>query len=211
MWWQQLLTVVMGPNVICFHGGAPSPNSQVFSQTPFPHRLFPPLILIGITFTDTILIMTQQNAGGAGHVVTGYLEVNQNLRRFLTNDCILWVEEMGDVSALLSGSSNHFRFKAILREDVPCKQCVVCSSDYNYIIHIVQDYVCMFIQVYYISYLFIILFIFYFYHCSFVILLLCWLLWRRNVPVWQWRNSDSDSDSDPDTINHIYTVIPHFQ
>lgn len=108
----------MGPNVICFHGGAPAPNSQVLSQTPFPHRLLPPLILIGITFTDTILIMIQQNAGGAGHVVTGYLEVNQNLRRFLTNDCILWAEEMGDVSALLSGSSNYFRCKAILREDL---------------------------------------------------------------------------------------------
>ena len=94
----------MGPNVMCFHGGAPAPNSQVLSQTPFPHRLFPPLILIGITFTDTILITIQQNAGGAGHVVTGYSEVNQNLRRFLTNDCILWAEELGDVSALLSGS-----------------------------------------------------------------------------------------------------------
>lgn len=49
--------------------------SLTLSQTPFAHWLLPPLILIGLTFTNTILIMTQQNASGAGHVVTGCLEV----------------------------------------------------------------------------------------------------------------------------------------
>lgn len=51
------------------------PKSYVLSQTPFPHWLASPLILIGLTFTGTILITTQQNATGAGHVVTGCLEV----------------------------------------------------------------------------------------------------------------------------------------
>lgn len=58
--------------------GAPMhspPMSRALSQTPFPHWLVPPFILIGLTFTNTILIMTQQNASGAGHVVTGCLEV----------------------------------------------------------------------------------------------------------------------------------------
>lgn len=51
------------------------PASSALSQTPFPHWLVAPFILIGLTFTNTILIMTQQNASGAGHVVTGCLEV----------------------------------------------------------------------------------------------------------------------------------------
>lgn len=51
------------------------PASSALSQTPFPHWLVAPFILIGLTFTNTILIMTQQNASGAGHVVTGCWEV----------------------------------------------------------------------------------------------------------------------------------------
>lgn len=46
-----------------------------FITNTIPHWLASPLILIGLTFTSTILITTQQNASSAGHVVTSCLEV----------------------------------------------------------------------------------------------------------------------------------------
>lgn len=51
------------------------PCHMLYHKHHFPIGWSSPSILIGLTFTNTILIMTQQNASGAGHVVTGCLEV----------------------------------------------------------------------------------------------------------------------------------------
>lgn len=56
-------------------GASDAQTPKSLSQTPFPHWPVSPLILIGLTFTDTILITSQQNATEAGCAVTACFEV----------------------------------------------------------------------------------------------------------------------------------------